>query len=156
MSKKEADKKHDDDFSDFEDSMSDSEDEKAVDSVQVSKELQEHVIKYVKLDNMVKKKTEELAELKKQRKPSEEFILKEMEKLDESMIEIGDGKLRRNKSETKKALDQDTIKKAIAEQVKDPKIVDDIMKKMDASRPIVEHINLKRTSNRKAKPKGKK
>jgi hypothetical protein len=112
---------------------------------QIDKEFKEAVIKYVKLDDLIREKEDELKELKKQRKPNEEFILTYLEKINENIIDITEGKLRRNKSETKTALNRDIIKKAILDTIKDPKLTDDILTNMDNMRPMKTSINLKRT-----------
>ena len=110
----------------------------------------------------------EIKELKAQRKPSEEFILKYLDKIDENVIEISSGKLRKNRSETKVPLSQDIIRDAIKDKINnvttrlakyekltytDEILVEDIMKHMDDSRPLKTRTNLKRTSNRPAKKK---
>lgn len=131
-------------------------DGQSVQSVKVSKEFQENVLKFVKLDDLVRKKQQELSELKEQRKPCEQYILKYLDKIDQNMIEISDGKLRKNKSETKAALSQDVIKAAIAEKVKDPQIVEEILKTMEDKRPLSTHVNIKRTGGKKKTVKKKK
>lgn len=123
--------------------------------LEIPKEFKENVIKYVKIDDFIRKKQEELMELKQKKKPCEEYILKYLDTIEENVIEISDGKLRKNKSETKASLSQDIIKKAICEKVKDPTIVEDIMKMMEDLRPLNTHVNIKRTSAR-PNTKGKK
>jgi len=121
------------------------------DEIKISKEFQENVIKFVKLDDLMRKKTQEMAELREQRKPCEEYILKYLDSIDESIINITDGKLRKNKSETKASINQDIIKKAISKKVTDPKLLDEIMKEMEESRPVNTHVNLKRTGGNEQK-----
>ena len=124
------------------------------DSINVTKEFQENVIKFVKIDDLIRKRTNEVAELKSQKKPIETFILKYLDQVNESVVEITNGKLRKNKSETKAGLTIDIIKEAIEKKVKDPKIVDEILKSMEDMRPKATRVNLKRTSTReKAKTK---
>lgn len=139
----------DDSLSDIDDSDSDDE---TVERVKVTKEFQEYVVKFVKLDDLIRKKNEELTELKKQKKPCEEFILKQLDKMNENVIEITDGKLRKNKSESKASLNQDIITNALKEKIKDPQQVSDIMALMESMRPTTTHTNIKRTSVRKQKP----
>lgn len=140
---------------DKEDSISDEDDNETIDDVKVPKEFQENVVKFVKIDDLIRKKQEELSELKKQRKPCEEFILKYLDKTDLNTIEITDGKLRKNKSETKKALSQDIIKDTLTELLKDPLKVDEALKKMEDKRPLNVHTNLKRTGKREKKKAAK-
>lgn len=147
--------------SDVDDSNSDSDSnsdegedgEKNVADVKVTKEFQENVVKYVKLDDLIKKKQEEITELKKQRVPCEKHILKFLEDVDENVIDITDGKLRKNKATTKQKLTEDIMKLAIGEYVKDPTQIEAIMKAMETKRGDVTHVNLKRTSKRVPKKK---
>ncbi len=132
---------------------SDSDEEKALDKMKITKEFQENVVKFVKLDDLMRKKQEELAELRKKRKPCEEYILKYLDNIKENVIEITDGKLRKNKSETKQALSQDMIKGAILEKIEDPMIVEAILKSMEEKRPMNTHVNIKRTGIRSTRGK---
>ncbi len=124
--------------------------------VSVSKEFQENVIKFVKIDDLMRKKQKEVTELRSQRKPCEEYVLSYLDQIGETVIEINTGKLRKNKSETKVPLNQDIIKKAMGAHIKDPKVIEEIMKKMDELRPKNTRVNLKRTSHREKKKGGKK
>jgi|LakMenEpi03Aug12_release.lakeMendotaPanAssembly.Ray.scaffolds.fasta_scaffold188093_2 hypothetical protein len=130
------------------DSEESSKKEKSIDQVKVSKEFQENVIKFVKLDDLMRKKSQELAELREQRKPIEQYILKYLDNVDVNVIDITDGKLRKNKSETKAAINQDIMKNAMTEKIKDPKIVEEILKLMEDKRQMNTHVNLKRTGTR--------
>lgn len=136
---------------DKDESISEEDDNETIDDVKVPKEFQENVVKFVKLDDLIRKKQEELSELKKQKKPCEEYILKYLDKTDLNTIEITDGKLRKNKSETKKSLSQDIIKETLTELLKDPIKVDEALKKMEDKRPLNVHTNLKRTGKREKK-----
>lgn len=127
----------------------------AIDDIKITKEFQENVIKFVKLDDLIRKKKQEVSELSDQKKPCEEFILKYLDNVNENVIEITDGKLRKNKSETKAALKQDVIKNAINEKIADPKIVEEILNLMEMKRPLNTHVNLKRTAKRNKKQKTK-
>lgn len=135
----------------------DSEDiEDEAEKLNVSKEFEENVIKYVKYDNQIRKKTQEIKELKSQRKPCEDFILEYLDKIGQNTIDITGGKLRRNKSETKTSINSDVIKKSLQEKISNPKDVEDILKIMEKNRPLRTSINLKRTSEREKKKKNNK
>lgn len=127
------------------------EEEKDLSKIVVTKEFKEAVLKFIKLDDLIKKKQEEISELKKQRAPCEKSILSFLDKNDENVIDITDGKLRKNKSTTKQRLTEDIIKSAISQYEKDPKIVEEILKTMESKRPDVTHVNLKRTAKRAPK-----
>jgi len=135
-------------FSNFtQDTDSDDEIDNEAKEVQITKEFQENVIKYVKIHDLINKKNEELRELKKMKKPCEDFILKYLDKFDVNYVEVTDGKLRKNKSENKVPLSQDIIKDAISKKVSDPKIVEEILKSIE-KRPTKTAVNIKRTKNR--------
>lgn len=120
--------------------------EKEAEQLKITKEFQEMVVKFVKMDDLIRKKEKEVKELKTQRKPCEAFILEYLDKIGETVIEITGGKLRKNKSETKTPLTQEVIKDAIMEKIKDPLEVEQIISLMDTLRPKTERVNLKRTA----------
>lgn len=126
----------------YDNSMENEEDKK------LHNEFQESVKKYITYDNQIKQRENEIAELKKQKKPVEQIILTCFDKFGETMIEITGGKLRKNKSETKIPLTMDIIKSALQEKLKDPKDVEYIMEKIE-NRQKVSRVNLKRTVLRK-------
>ena len=97
-----------------------------------------------------------MAELREQRKPCEQYILKYLDNVNENVIEITNGKLRKNKSETKTALSQDIMKVALSEKIKDPVVIEEILKLMDEKRPMSTHVNLKRTGTQATNKGGKK
>jgi len=141
---------------DGEDDGNDDGKEQSIDQLKISKEFQENVVKFVKLDDLMRKKQQEMSELREQRKPCEQYILKYLDDVNENVIEITNGKLRKNKSETKSSINQDIMKNAITEKIKDPKIVEEIMKLMEEKRPLSTHVNLKRTGTRDKKDGKKK
>ena len=118
------------------------------DSKKISKEFQENVIKFTKIDDTIRDKQKEITKLRSQRKLHENYILKHLDQIDESVIEISNGKLIKSKSETKVPLNQDIVKNAIKEKISDPTIVEEIIKNMDNSRQKNTRVNLKRTNNK--------
>lgn len=133
------------------DSSSSSDDKK--DELKISKEFQESVIKYVKLDDLMRKKQQELSELREQKKPCEEYIIKYLEKINETAITITDGKLQKNKSENKASLNTELIKKSLSKKIADPKLLDEIMKELEDSRQVNGKVSLKRTGGNVKKAK---
>lgn len=115
----------------------------------ITKEFQENVINFVKYDDEINKKQEELKELKKKKKPCEEFILKYLDLMGENIIQISNGKLTKNKKETKSSINADIMKKAIFDKVKDEKLTEDILKSMENMRTINSEINIKRVGEKK-------
>lgn len=133
---------------------SDNEDESDEENdVKVDDNFKEKVIKWIEYDDLIRQKEKECKELKNKRKELEEYVLKFLESNDINVIEIDGGKLRRNKSETKTALTNENIKKAIKKKYNDEKTVEEIMKLMDEMRPTKTHVNLKRTFERAKKTK---
>jgi len=138
--------------SDFSDSDSRQIIEKEAKKIQITKEFRESVLKYVKIDDLIRKKQAEILELKNLKKPCEEYIIKYLDELDENIVELNDGKLVKNKVEQKVPLNQEIIKKAITDSVQDPDVVKIILDKMD-KRPTNVKVNLKRTVKKEPKKK---
>jgi hypothetical protein len=143
-----------DDISDVENSVdNDTSSDDEIEKKKVSKEFQENVIKYVKIDDLLDKKKTEMAELKKQLKPCEEYISKHLEKIGEKEIDITNGKIKRVKSEKPSALNMELIKETLLTKIKDPKEVDELLQIMDIARPINKTVSIKRTRNKTKKEK---
>ena len=138
--------------SDFKKIDKDDDLEKQAEVLQITQEFQENVIKYVKYDDLIRRKNDEIKKLKKQKKPCEEYIIKYLDREDINCIEINDGKLRKNKSENKVPLNQETIKDAIGKKITDPEVIKEILKIMD-NRPKKVNVNIKRTLNRRKRTK---
>lgn len=135
-----------------EDSVSGSEtsgDEENVE-YEYTEELADKVKLYVKNDDRIRELQTELRKLNQLKKAAELEILKHLERLGETNINITGGKLRINQYESKDSLKEDIIKEAIEEKVKDPntveKIFEKIAEKREAGRKI--QISLKRTFER--------
>lgn len=120
-----------------------------------SNEVVEHVIKYINIDNLIKKLEKEIHELKSQKKPKEELILDYLIKKKKDQIVVSDGKLLKNKAETKAALTVDMIRTALTEKINDVKVVDSLIQRMDELRPKNTKVNLKRTVEVENKKKKK-
>ena len=138
-------------------SKSDSESDHEEDNGEVPKEVTEEFVEVVKswvsIDNDIRKKMAEIKELKDERKEFEVFILEYMDKINENVISISDGKLRRNKSSTKAGLKQETIQTALLDITQDQSKALEMTKYILDSRPMTERVNLKRTKNRTSKKK---
>jgi len=90
----------------------------------------------------------EIKELKDERKEFEVFILEYMDKVNENVIDISDGKLRRNKSNTKGGLKQEMIQTALLDMTQNTSKAMEMTKYIMDNRPTTERVNLKRTKNR--------
>ncbi len=115
---------------------------------EVTEEFVEVVKNWVKIDDEIRKKNIEVKELKDERKEFEAFIIEYMDKINENVINISDGKLRKNKSASKGSLKQDSIQNALLDITQDNSKAMQMTKYIMDSRPIVERVNLKRTKKR--------
>lgn len=125
----------------------------------MTNEFKEKVIAYLKCDDLIRKKMDEIKELKQQKKPCEEFILSFMENKDAPFVKVKGGKLIRNKSETKEGLKPETIRTAIVSSLLSEGLIkDDESKAIDLTQKIFNvadekrgktvRVNLKRTFTR--------
>ncbi|AYV81748.1 MAG: hypothetical protein Harvfovirus58_6 [Harvfovirus sp.] len=132
----------------------------------VENDFREKVLTFVRCDDLIRKKTKEIKELKEKREPCKEYILQYLVKKDSPFVNVKDGKLIKNKSAPKGSLTADIIKESISEGIKDKKLISDgdgiaaeimeIMEKKRINNKTVK-MNLKRTFVRpKAEVKQKK
>jgi hypothetical protein len=126
--------------------MSDSENK--TDKKKVSPEFVDNVKKYLTADDKIRELREQNKKLIQEKKQREEFILNYLQQVDEKMIDVPDGKLRRNVSKTQAPLKKETIHKALTDIMGDATKALDITDKIIKSRPTVERVTLKRTKNR--------
>ena len=114
----------------------------------VSPEFIQAVKKYLEVDDLLKEIKEKIKKLNSDKKTSEDFILEYLKSIDEKVIDVQDGKLRRNISKTQGPLKKELIQKAlidiVGDSIKASTITDQIVK----SRPSIERVTLKRTRNR--------
>jgi hypothetical protein len=124
--------------------MSEQEDKKKT----VSPEFVNTVKTYLEVDDKLKDYREIIKKLTADKKDKEDFILNYLQSIEESVIDIRDGKLRRNISKTQAPLKKEMIQKTLTDicgdSIKAQAMTDQIIK----SRPIVERVTLKRTKNK--------
>lgn len=122
--------------------------------VEITEEFKNKVVKYVEYDDKIKKGEKEVAklreqlklkELKTKRKECEDYILKHLDIIGETVVEISDGRLKKKKQEKTVAITYDMVKEALTGKVDDPEIVNSILKTVDDKRPIKETVQLART-----------
>ena len=115
-----------------------------------TEELKKKVKQYVKNDDRIRELQTELKLLNNAKKISETDILKHLERLGETNINITGGKLRINQYESKEGLKEDIIKEALSEKIKDPKIIEFIFEKINEKRTAggKVQVSLKRTFER--------
>ena len=116
---------------------------------EISEEFRTHVKEFTRLDDLIKQKQKEVRDLRNQKKSHEEFILDNLEQMDENIIEISDGKLIKNKSQTKAPLTSTIIREALSAKLDDERKISEIMEQMKVLRPKTERKYLKRTQMRK-------
>lgn len=114
----------------------------------ISKEFVESVKRYLEVDDKLKEIKEKTKNLNTEKKQREEFILNYLQTIDEKVIDVADGKLRRNISKTQAPLKKETIQKALIDIIGDANKATAITEQIIKSRPTVERVTLKRTKNR--------
>ena len=117
-------------------------------STSVTNEFKDLVVTWVEIDDNIRKLNAQLKELKDEKKQYAQSVLEYLEKIGENVIEISDGKLRRNVSKTKGALKHEIIQSALTDCTNDPDKAFQMTNYIMNKRPIVERVNLKRTKNR--------
>jgi hypothetical protein len=105
---------------------------------------------WVQIDDKIRKLKNELKELNDEKKTHEEIVLVELSNMDEQVINISDGKLRKNVTKTQSALKKDEIQKTIFEFTNDEQKTFNIIEKIMATRRVTEKVNLKRVKNRES------
>lgn len=123
-----------------------------------TEEFKKKVKDYVKNDDRIRELQAELKLLNNSKKTAEIEILKHLERLGESNVNITGGKLRINQYESKEGLKEDLIKEALSEKIKDPKIIEFIFEKINEKRVANGKVqkSLKRTFERGGNKKDKK
>ncbi|MEM0354183.1 MAG: hypothetical protein QXW79_01240 [Thermoplasmata archaeon] len=115
--------------------------------------LRKKIIEWLDLDDKLKELNTKVKKYKKTKKQQEELIIKTLVKLgmEDNKIDIHDknnnirSRVYRYKSITKGAIKEDIIRDALMEIMRDEKMVDQLVKKIDSKRPINERYYLKRT-----------
>jgi hypothetical protein len=114
----------------------------------ISPEFVSSVKKYLEVDDKIRTMKEAMKKLTDEKKQKEDFILNYLQTIDEKVIDVADGKLRRNISKTQAPLKKETIQKALTEIVGDALKATAMTEQIIKSRPMIERITLKRTKNR--------
>ena len=114
-------------------------------------DFENQVKTYVKTDDKIKELQRDLKEMNQQKKVAEDLIMKHLERLGETNINITGGKLIVNKYGSKGSFKEDIVKEVLMEQIKDTRIVENIFEKIQGIREENAKIQmgLKRTSGKK-------
>jgi hypothetical protein len=111
----------------------------------ISQEFITAVKKYLEVDNTLRDVREKVKEMTSNKKKYEDYILNYLQSINESVIDVPDGKLRRNVSKTVSPLKKELIHKSLVEIIGDSTKACEITDKIISSRPTIERITLKRT-----------
>ena len=115
------------------------------------------IVRWIKLDDIIKDYNSEVKECKNEKTQLEDKILVYMNQTDQNEITVKDGKLEKKKNETKETINEEYIKKCLVKNIDDVAMIDKLTNIILNSRAIKESYKLSRktikTSNIKGKPK---
>ncbi len=114
----------------------------------ISPEFVQSVKKYLEVDDKLREIKEKTKNLNAEKKEKEDFILNYLQSIDEKVVDVADGKLRRNITKSQVPLKKEYIQKALSEIIGDSAKATTMTEHIIKSRPTVEKITLKRTKNR--------
>lgn len=116
--------------------------------IHVSNDFKNKIVRWVKLDDDLRKIRETIKEINDEKKQSEEYILSYLDNIGQSEIAIDNGKLSKQVSKSQTPLKKENIQKALNELVNDDNkasiMADHILK----SRETKEKVSLKRLKER--------
>jgi hypothetical protein len=118
------------------------------DTRKVSNEFIQNVKKWLEIDDTIKEIRTKTKLLTSEKKDKEQYILDYLQSIDEKIIDVPNGKLRKNVSKTQAPFKKETIQQALAEITGDINKATAMTEHIIKSRPIVQRITLKRTKNR--------
>lgn len=119
----------------------------------VSPEFIQNVKKWLEVDDALKSIRGQTKALNNEKKEREANILEYLTTIDESVIDVHDGKLKKNVTKSQAPLKKETIQQALTEITGDVSKATAMTDHIIKSRPIVEKVKLKRTRNRGGKDK---
>jgi hypothetical protein len=122
--------------------MSDTEEKK------VPQEFREKVLSWLEIDDKLRELRAKTKELNDEKKQHEEFIIESLQQLDEDVLDIKDGKLRKNVSKTKAPIKKDLVYQSLFDKTNDKERSSLLTKYIFDNRPTKERVYLKRTKNR--------
>jgi hypothetical protein len=118
------------------------------DTRKVSNEFIQNVKKWLEIDDTIKEIRTKTKLLTSEKKDKEQYILDYLQSIDEKIIDVPNGKLRKNVSKTQAPFKKETIQQALVEITGDINKATAMTEHIIKSRPIVQRITLKRTKNR--------
>jgi len=117
----------------------------------IDNDFREKVLTFIRCDDLIRKKTKEIKELKDKREPCKDYILQYLVKKDSPYVNVKDGKLIKNQSNSKGSLSADLIRESISEGIKDQKLIADSAQAEDVAAKIMHIMETKRSENKIAK-----
>jgi hypothetical protein len=130
--------------------MSDISESENEEKKQVSNKFVNSIKHWVTIDDKMRKLKDELKNLGNEKKEYEKSVIEELDKMDEKVISISDGKIRKNVTKTQTPLKKEHIQKTIFDFTKDEVKTFELLDVMMKSRQTVEKVNLKRIKNRES------
>ena len=115
---------------------------------QISAEFVQAVKKYLEVDDKLREIKDKTKKLNTEKKEKQEFILNYLTSIEESIIDVVDGKLKKTITKTQAPLKKELIHKTLTDIMGDATKALDITDKIIKSRPIIERVTLKRTKIR--------
>lgn len=134
----------------------------------ITEDVKEKIVAYVRIDEAIRKKNEEIKHLKEMKKPCEEVLIKFLVDAEEEFINLGDKgeKIIKSEKKHKAPLKIDIIKEAIKEHLvaenmvendeKCANILSNIVTLIDNKRPVTKKVSIRRSVPKEKKNKNKK
>jgi len=119
--------------------------------IQVSNDFKNKIVRWVKLDDDLRKIRETVKEINDEKKQAEEYILSYLDNIGQSEIAIDDGKLTKQVSKSQAPLKKENIQKALNDIVKDDNKASMMAEHILKSRETKEKISLRRVKERAPK-----
>jgi hypothetical protein len=119
--------------------------------IQVSNDFKNKIVRWVKLDDDLRKIRETVKEINDEKKQAEEYILSYLDNIGQSEIAIDDGKLTKQVSKSQAPLKKENIQKALNDIVKDDNKASLMAEHILKSRETKEKISLRRVKERAPK-----
>jgi hypothetical protein len=116
--------------------------------IQVSNDFKNKIVRWVKLDDDLRKIRETVKEINDEKKQSEEYILSYLDNIGQSEIAIDDGKLTKQVSKSQAPLKKENIQKALFDITKDDSKASMMADYILKSRETKEKVSIKRVKER--------
>lgn len=123
----------------------------SLEEYEFKEDFENEVKAYVKADNQISELQKQIKELNQTKKNAENNIVKHLERLGETNINITGGKLIVNKYSSKAGFKEDIVKEVLKEEIQDQKTIQSILEKIQELREenAKIQIGLKRTGKKK-------